>query len=76
MSGAPPSIDIRLPLGLMFAVVGLVLLIFGIVTNSDPIYAQHSLGININLWWGLALTLFGVFLLILVWLAARKQKSP
>ena len=75
MSDAPSSIDIRLPLGLMFALVGLILFLFGILTFDDPIYAQHSLGININLWWGLVLALFGAFLLVLVWRAAQKQKS-
>jgi hypothetical protein len=73
MSGAPPSIDIRLPLGLMFALVGLVLLVFGIVTHGAPMYAEHSLGINVNLWWGLVLAIFGAFLLVLVRRAAKAK---
>jgi hypothetical protein len=52
------GIDIRLPLGLMFSLLGAVLVIAGLVTD-DEIYAP-SLGININFWWGLVLLVFGV----------------
>ena len=43
--------DIRFPLGLMFAVMGALLSGFGIVTASSPIYRQHSLGVNVNTAW-------------------------
>ena len=52
------GIDIRLPLGLMFSLLGAVLVIAGLVMG-DEIYAP-SLGININFWWGLVLLVFGV----------------
>jgi hypothetical protein len=53
------KLDVRLPIGLMFTLFGLILVVFGLV--SDPaIYAQHSLGININLAWGAVQLLFGV----------------
>jgi hypothetical protein len=52
------ELDVRLPIGLMFSVFGLLLTGFGLL--SDPrIYAEHSLGINVNLGWGVALLLFG-----------------
>ena len=54
------GIDIRLPLGLMFSLLGAVLVIAGLVTD-DEIYAP-SLGININFWWGLVLLLFGIIM--------------
>ena len=47
--------DIRFPLGLMFAVMGALLSGFGLVTASSPIYRQHSLGVNVNLWAGLGI---------------------
>jgi hypothetical protein len=53
------ALDLRLPLGLMFAILGGLLTAFGIYR---PLY---SLGININLWWGLVLLAFGVVMLLL-----------
>ena len=58
------NIDIRAPVGLMFVFVGLLLMSYGLL-GDQTIYAR-SLGININLWWGLAMTGFGGFML---WLA-------
>jgi hypothetical protein len=54
------GIDIRIPIGGMFTIIGLILVVFGLATWGDPIYREHSLNVNVNLWWGLALTLFGV----------------
>jgi hypothetical protein len=59
------GIDIRLPIGLMFAIFGLLLAGYGLLTGGDEMYARHSLGININLWWGLAMLAFGVVTLLL-----------
>ncbi len=48
------NLDIRTPIGSFFSIVGVILAGFGLF--SDPkIYADHSLGINVNLWWGLLL---------------------
>jgi hypothetical protein len=65
------NFDLRLPLGVMFAVYGLLLTIFGFATNGNEMYATHSLGINVNLRWGLVLLLFGAAMLGL----ALKKKS-
>jgi multisubunit Na+/H+ antiporter MnhG subunit len=51
------KLDIRVPLGLLFAILGLLLTLFGLVGPKD-LYAR-SLGVNVNLWWGLVLLLFG-----------------
>lgn len=66
------NFDLRLPLGVMFAVYGLLLTIFGLATDGNEIYATHSLGININLRWGLVLLLFGTTML---GLALKKKKT-
>ncbi len=68
------SLDIRIPIGLLFAIIGLILVVFGLV--SDPAIYQRSLGININLGWGAALTAFGLFMLLLAYLAAGRGKTP
>jgi hypothetical protein len=51
------GIDIRLPLGLLFLLLGAILLVYGAV--SDPSLYQQSLGINVNLYWGVVLLAFG-----------------
>jgi len=53
--------DLRLPIGLMFTIVGLLLTGFGLVSD-EAIYAR-SLGVNVNLWWGLVLVVFGLVML-------------
>ena len=55
------GLDIRLPIGMLFTVIGLLLAIFGFFSNPS-IYAQ-SLGINVNLEWGVVLFFFGLFML-------------
>ncbi len=57
--------DIRLPIGLMFGAFGLLLTAYGLATSGSADYVVHSLGININLWWGLALLVFGAVMLVL-----------
>jgi hypothetical protein len=57
------GLDIRLPIGLMFLVMGVLLVIYGLMTGGDSMY-NLSLNININLWWGLAMSLFGLILFV------------
>ena len=60
------GLDIRLPIGMLFSVVGIMLTIYGAITRNSLIY-EKSLGIDINLIWGVALLVFGVFMLLLGW---------
>ena len=57
------SLDIRLPIGGMFSLFGLLLVIYGLATRGSEIY-QRSLGVNINLWWGLVMLVFGGLMLV------------
>lgn len=54
------GLDIRWPIGLMFSLIGLLLTAFGAVNATG----SQSLGININLVWGIVLLAFGVFMLL------------
>lgn len=63
------TLDLRLPIGLMFSLFGAMLAIFGAVSDSS-IYAR-SLGINVNLIWGVVLLVFGAGMLFL----ARKARA-
>ena len=55
------KLDVRLPIGMMFALLGAILVVYGLVSDR-AIYAR-SLGINVNLWWGLVLLAFGAVML-------------
>lgn len=68
------NLDVRIPIGLMFSLFGGVLMIFGALSDR-AIYDQHSLGININLYWGVVLLLFGAAMLLLAWRGRTKWKS-
>lgn len=68
MSGSVGSIDVRLPIGALFAVLGVILAGYGAATAGDASHYAPSMGVNINLWWGLVMLAFGVGLL---WLARR-----
>ena len=50
--------DIRLPIGLLFLIVGVLITIFGFATTGAEMY-RHSLGININIYSGICMTIFG-----------------
>lgn len=51
--------DIRLPIGMMFTVIGLMLGGYGLFTGNEAGFYTCSLEININLIWGIALLAFG-----------------
>jgi hypothetical protein len=67
-------LDIRIPIGLLFCLIGLLLVFYGAVSESS-LY-DRSLGININLWWGGALVLFGVAMLLLSRKSLRALRRP
>jgi len=67
------SLDIRIPIGLMFSIFGAILGIFGLVTNHSNIYVR-SLGYNVNLGWGIVLLVFGLLMLLLAY-RAKQRKS-
>ena len=57
------GLDIKIPIGLMFTLLGLILALFGIFTSGNAIY-ESSLDINLNLWTGLFMILFGMIMLL------------
>jgi hypothetical protein len=63
------GLDIRVPIGALFALIGVLLTGYGLVSDR-AIYAR-SLGFNVNLWWGLVLVLFGA---VMLGLARRRRK--
>jgi hypothetical protein len=55
--------DIRIPIGVLFLALGVILSIYGVVTRSDVALYGRSENIVINLWWGLVMILFGGLML-------------
>jgi hypothetical protein len=72
VKGGHMKMDIRTPIGLMFSLMGIILALWGII--SDPTIYSRSLGININLWWGIIMTMFGLIMLGMAWMAGRQDK--
>lgn len=66
------DVDIRIPIGLLFVVLGLLLAIFGMFTINDAEMYARSLGKNVNLWTGLLMLSFGGIMLIF---SLRKRKK-
>lgn len=67
------KLDLRLPIGLMFGAFGILLTLFGL--GSDRSIYQRSLGINVNLWWGLVLLVFGVAMLVFGIRGQREKRA-
>lgn len=67
------QLDIRLPIGWLFTILGMVLAGFGLV--SDVSIYERSLGLNINLWWGLVMIAFGFVSLMLARRRARRRTA-
>jgi len=64
------GLDVRLPLGLLFLSIGTLLAGYGLL--SDKALYARSLGINVNLWWGLVMALVGA---IVLWLSRRHPST-
>ncbi len=67
------GLDLRYPVGLMFSLVGALLTAYGLVTGSNAELYKRSLGININLRWGIVLLIFGLAMLLSARRAAKKE---
>ncbi len=70
---AEMRLDVRLPIGGMFTFIGALLAIYGLV--SDKAIYNRSLNININLWWGLVMLVFGVLMLVLARKATQEARK-
>lgn len=65
------GLDIRVPIGLMFAIIGALLALYGVLTGSDAELYRRALDININLWWGVVMLVFG----LIMFFAGRRGAS-
>ena len=64
------GLDIRIPLGLIFLLIGGLMTIYGFVTRNAADIYQKSMGVNLNLTWGLIMFVFGLVMFYM----GRRQK--
>ncbi len=64
-------VDIRIPIGLMFSILGILITGFGIFTVSNAQMYEKSLGINVNIIMGIVMLVFGLIMLLL---SVKKKK--
>jgi len=67
------GLDIRYPIGFLFSIIGIMLTIFGLITGSNAEMYHRSLDININLWTGLGMVIFGGFMLVFAYRTTKKK---
>ncbi len=67
---ATGDLDVRVPIGALFTVLGVLLTAYGAL---EPISVKSAFtrGGQINMWWGLVMLVFGVFMLLI----ARPSKA-
>jgi formate hydrogenlyase subunit 3/multisubunit Na+/H+ antiporter MnhD subunit len=68
------GLDIKIPIGLMFSILGIILTVLGIATSGDTEMYEQSLGHNINLWSGIFMLIFGGFMLLTSTLVKKKKE--
>ena len=65
------NFDLRLPIGIMFTVFGVIVTAIGVIERES----STRLDININLVWGLVMLAFGGFMLLLA-LRGKSTSGP
>lgn len=65
------GLDIRWPIGLMFTLIGVLLVGYGAVHAADSV----RLNMNINLIWGIVLLVFGVLMLLGAFRGGKKNED-
>ncbi|HEX6552725.1 MAG TPA: hypothetical protein VF026_08200 [Ktedonobacteraceae bacterium] len=63
------KMSIALTIGATIAAIGLILLLYGLFGQAD--YSRSD-GININLWWGLVMVVFGIGMAVLGYISSRR----
>jgi hypothetical protein len=69
------ALDIRLPIGALFSVLGGILTGYGMVTGNTP-SRGGVLPVNVNLWWGLVMLAFGLGLLLSATFYGKQSVRP
>ena len=69
------GLDIKIPIGLMFTILGIILTILGLVTAGDTAMYEQAMGYNVNLFSGIIMLVFGGFMLFTSRLFKKKKSE-
>jgi hypothetical protein len=64
------NIDLRIPIGILFLSLGILLVLYGFFSN--PAIYEHTSGFNLNLTWGFVMGVFGFSMLAIAKLGKRR----
>ena len=64
------GLDIRIPLGLIFLIIGGLMGVFGAVTHGNAALYEKSMGIDLNMVWGGLMFVFGLIMSVV----GRRQR--
>jgi drug/metabolite transporter (DMT)-like permease len=71
-AGEGHKMSIALTIGATIALIGLILLLYGLFGNAN--YTRSD-GININFWWGLLMLVFGLLMSAGGYIASKRTKA-
>ncbi len=66
------KMSIAFVIGATIGVIGLIILLYGLFGQAD---FSRSDGINIDLWWGLVMLVFGVLMAGINYLTTRRREA-
>lgn len=66
-------LDLKKPIGWLFTYNGFILVLYGLLTGKD--FYTKSLGININLFWGTVILIFGLAFLLLSYIRRKTEDN-
>jgi len=71
MTDLESQLDVRWPIGLLFAVLGFVVAVYGLMTAPESSLPDGTR--NLDLGWGLVMLLFGLLMIWGGWNAGRRR---
>jgi hypothetical protein len=69
------NLDLRIPMGMLFTIVGAIMSLYGFFTRGSVIY-ERSAGMDINLVWGVVMVVFGLTMFLLGRRADSRSPAP
>ena len=64
--------SIALTIGATIGLIGLVILLYGLFGHPD---LSRSNGINIDLWWGLLMVVFGIVMALIGYVSMMRKRA-
>jgi hypothetical protein len=71
---ATGDLDVRVPIGGLFTLLGILLTMYGFL-EPPAVKSAFTKGGQINMWWGIVMLIFGIFMLLLA-RPSRERAAP